>query len=78
MFRRNRHARGVTLVELIVGILLLTVTLTLTLLFIDKIRGQVGRQKVQNNLRRVGEGVRVYHDVYQSFPSQPRDKDKNK
>jgi prepilin-type N-terminal cleavage/methylation domain-containing protein len=75
MSRRNRHARGVTLIELIVGILLLAVTLTLTLLFIDKIRAQVGRQKVQNNLRRIGEGVRVYHDVYQSLPSQPKDND---
>jgi len=74
MFRRNRQTRGVTLVELIVGILVSVVVLTLILLFIDKLRGHAYRGMNQNNMRRMGEGIRVYHDIYQSFPVQPKNK----
>lgn len=74
MSRRNRHARGVTLIELIVGILLVGIALTLILPYIDKARGQASSRANVNNLRRMGEGVRVYHDIYQSFPSQPKGK----
>ncbi len=76
MSRRTRHPRGVTLMELIVGILVLVVVLTLLLPYIDKIRGQARDRSAVNNLRRNGEGIRVYHDVHQSFPTQPKPKDK--
>lgn len=78
MSRRNRHARGVTLIELIVGVLLLAVVLTLLLPFIDRVRGRARSGAAVNNIRRMGEGIRVYHDVYQSFPMQPKDKTKDK
>ena len=74
MSRRIRRARGITLIELIVGILLVGIALTLILPFIVKVRAQASGQTTVNNLRRMGEGVRVYHDIYQSFPSQPKDK----
>jgi prepilin-type N-terminal cleavage/methylation domain-containing protein len=76
MFRRNRQARGVTLIELIVGILLAGVAFTLILMFIDKVRVKANFQTKGNRLRRIGEAVHIYHDVYQSFPSQPKPKDK--
>lgn len=76
MSLRFRHARGVTLVELIVGILLVGIALTLILPYIVKVRTQASGQAGVNNLRRMGEGVRVYHDIYQSFPSQPKGKQK--
>jgi len=61
-----------TLIELIVGILLVCITLTLVLPFIDKVRSKAQRQGSANNMRRVGEAMHVYHDVYRSFPSQPK------
>lgn len=76
MFRRIRRARGITLIELIVGILLVGIALTLILPFIVKVRTQASGQANVNKLRRMGEGIRVYHDIYQSFPSQPKDKKK--
>jgi prepilin-type N-terminal cleavage/methylation domain-containing protein len=75
MPRRIRRARGVTLIELIVGILLVAVALTLILPFIVKIRAQAAVHGNVNKMRRIGEGVHVYHDVYRSFPSQPKSKD---
>jgi len=77
MFRRSQSARGITLIELIVGIVVLIVVLTLILTFIDKIRGQSRSKAAVNNIRRMGEGIRVYHDVHQSFPVQPKGKDTN-
>jgi type II secretory pathway pseudopilin PulG len=74
MSRRIRRARGITLIELIVGVLLLGVALTLILPFIVKLRTQAGVHGNINNMRRIGEGVHVYHDVYRSFPSQPKSK----
>jgi prepilin-type N-terminal cleavage/methylation domain-containing protein len=74
MSRRIRRARGVTLIELIVGILLVCITLTLVLPFIDRVRGKAQSQGAVNNMRKVGQAMHNYHDVYRSFPSPPKGK----
>ena len=74
MPRRIRRARGVTLIELIVGILLVGVALTLILPLIVEARAQARVQAVKNNMRKVGLAMHNYHDVYRSFPSPPKRK----
>jgi type II secretory pathway pseudopilin PulG len=70
-----RQARGVSLVEIIVGILLVVVALTLALPMIVEARAHARSQAVNNNMRKVGVALHNYHDVYRSFPAQPKRSD---
>ena len=72
---RIRRARGVTLIELLVVILLVGVALTLVMPLIVEVRAQARSQAVKNNMRTVGQAMHSYHDVFKSFPSQPKRKD---
>jgi len=72
MLRRIRQARGVTLIELLVGVLLVGVALTLALPMIVEARARARSQAVQNNMRKVGQALHNYHDVFKTFPSQPK------
>ncbi len=72
MSRRIHRARGVTLIELIVGILLVGIALTLALPLIVRIRAQAGVNAGANNMRKIGVAVGNYHDVFRSFPSQSK------
>ena len=76
MSRQIRQARGITLIELLVGILLAGVALTLVLPYISKLRGQAQVHGGVNNMRTIGQGMRNYHDVFRSFPVQPKPRDK--
>ena len=75
VFRRHRQYRGVTLIEILVGILLVLVALTLILPFVLKLRTQAKVHGGVNRMRRIGEALHTYHDVYRSFPSQTKGKD---
>jgi type II secretory pathway pseudopilin PulG len=75
MHRHDRYFRGVTLIEVIVGVLLIIVALTLILPMIVEARGQARVHAVKNNLRNVGVALHNYHDVYRTFPTQPKSQD---
>ena len=72
---RNRRARGVTLIEILVGILLVGVALTLVLPLIVKVRAQASVHAGINHMRKVGQAMHNYHDVYRSFPSPSKRKE---
>ena len=74
MPRQKRQARGVTLIELLVGILLVGVALTLILPLIIEAREQARLHAVKNNMRSLGHAMHNYHDVFRSFPSSPKGK----
>src|SRR5258708_11747544 len=72
MPRQIRRVRGITLIELIVGILLVGVALTLVLPLIVSARTQARTHAGVNNMRKLGQAMHSYHDVYRSFPSPPK------
>lgn len=63
------HSRfGVTLVEILVVIGIIGVMLGLLLPAVQSARETARRVQTANNLKQIGLGLHMYHDIYRHFP----------
>lgn len=64
----NRTARGLTLIELLIGVAVSAMVIALTIPAIQTLRESARRTQCINNLRRISQAALQHHDKHDRFP----------
>lgn len=67
--RRRPHARGFTLVELLVAVSIVVILVSMAVPAVQQSREAARQRACRNNLRQIGIAMHNYHDVFNAFPT---------